>query len=176
MVAPTPTFTASAKGQRYSSCIVRSSNMISNALSGTRNDLTNVCRVCRRYNISSLSPIHLLLISNKMLDRSDDSLLLNSLDSLACTDTLQRWVCSKAFPVASALWLSTDRTNRRTKPDVDAFTTSFLSNCYTTFIHQLLVESCAGCDSIWEYGDIVGKSNAIGSVVETELREANAVS
>ena len=116
--------------------------------------------------------IHFLLISNKMLYSSSDTLLLQTANRLPSPYTLKNGIRSEAFPVASALWLPAQRTDGRAKPDVDALPARFFTYGYASLIHELLVEGGTGGDTVREDGDIVSLADAVGSIIETQLRKS----
>lgn len=51
--------------------------------------------------------IHLLLISNEMLDGSNNTLFLDTLDGQGTGNTLENGIGTEAFPVAATEWLAT---------------------------------------------------------------------
>jgi hypothetical protein len=110
-----------------------------------------------------------------MLDRRNNTLLLNSLDSFTSTNGLKDGIGTETLPISTTFRLAAHGSYGGCKPDVDSLATSFFANGYRTLVHELLVECCADCDAIWEDGDIVGLTNTVCRVVEAELGEANSL-
>jgi hypothetical protein len=64
-------------------------------------------------------------------------------------------------------WLSAQSANAGTQVDVDALSTEFFANGYSTTMHQRLVECCSYSDSGRECSVVVSVSHTERAILET---------
>lgn len=134
--------------------------------------LTNVGTVCLLDRV--VHAVHLLLITDKVFDSRNDTLFLNTFNCLPSPNSLENMVGAETLPVATALGLAADGAYCRAKPDIDALAAGFLAYGDAALVHELFVKGGAHGDAVGEDSYVVCLSHAIGSVVETELREVEA--
>ncbi len=132
--------------------------------------LTDVRTVPRLDNVVHAK--HLLLVPDKVLDRGDDSLALDTSYGLRSTNGLEHRICAEPFPDPTTQRLSPQRTNRWSQSDVDTFASEFFSQRNASSEHQALVPRSARGDTRGERGDIVCGSHSERRVLQAKLREA----
>lgn len=119
--------------------------------------------------------IHLLLVADEMLDGSNNTLLLNTLDSQRAGNTLKDGIGAEAFPVAATERLTTQRTNRGAKEDVGSFAAELFTYGNSTSIDKVLVKRRSRRDTSRECRIMVGIAHTESTILQTQLRKANSV-
>ena len=114
----------------------------------------------------------LLLIQNEMLGAGNDTCILNTLDRLGDGYPGEDRIRAEALPVASALWVSPQRTNDGAELDIDTFASMLQTHLIASTIELATVPGCRDGASCSECGDIVGKSDTQRTVLRADTLKA----
>lgn len=128
-------------------------------------DKTKVLEVSRRAEV-------LLLVQDVVLGASNDTSILDTLDSLGNSNARKNRVRAEAFPVASTLGVPAKRADHGAKLNIDTFTAMFHTHLVASTVELAAVprggDGASGCEG----GNIVGKADTKRAVLRTEAGEA----
>jgi hypothetical protein len=100
-----------------------------------------------------------LLVANVVLGASNDTSLLNALDSLVHTNARKNGVRREALPVTATSRMSANGSNGRAKLDIDALLAVLNTHFVATSVEELAVPCCSNCDASRESGDEVSEAD-----------------
>src|SRR3569833_2765820 len=178
---PTPARIPSAKGQRYNSCIVRSSGgrSIRRAPSqpltpsSTGSEPTDVGAVCRLQDV--VHAVHLLFVPDKVLDGGDDALGLHPFDGLGGRHCLVVGFRAEAFPIPATARLPAQGPDGRSQVEIRPFPAELLAESDTAGKHQIFVPRRSRRDTGGEGRDVICGADPESTILVSLLRKANPV-
>lgn len=123
------------------------------------------------FEVAGLAEVF-LLVQNVVLGASNDTSILNALYSLGNSNAREDWVRAEAFPVTSALGVSTDGADDRTELDIYTFTAMFDTHLVTPTVKLAAIPRGGNSTSSRECGYVVGEPYTKRAVLGTEAGEA----
>lgn len=115
-----------------------------------------------------------LLVADVVLGASNDTSLLDTLDSLVHTNAREDGVGREALPVAAASRVSANGSNGRTKLYIDTLLAVLNTHVVATEVEQLAIPCCGNCHASRESGNEVGEADTQRRVLQTEGFESES--
>lgn len=131
-------------------------------------------------NCQPVHPLHAgpsvltLLIGDEVLSTSNDTGVLNTLNSLGHANTGQHRVWREALPVSATLWSTANRTGDRSENDVDALALVLFSNALASAVDEATVEGSGGSLSGWEDRTKVSETDTDRRILHAKTAKAES--
>lgn len=117
--------------------------------------------------------VKFLFVSDEMLDASDDA-VLHALDGLESQTASKVGVIAETFPVATTFGHSSERSNNRSKEDIDTLGFELSAHIVSSLVSKVSVPCGTNVNSRSKSSDTICSTETISSIAETETREANS--